>query len=122
MSHLENFTSAYIEAMYFAESGPDDEVSVDTELSPEARASIEADCHSFWRRFGSYIVSEVCDSAFPDSVSQAGHDFYFTRNGHGVGFWEDEWPETYRDILTKGAESYGELQMYLGDDGLAYVA
>jgi hypothetical protein len=25
---------------------------------------------------------------FNDHVVQAGHDFWFTRQGHGVGFWE----------------------------------
>jgi len=119
MNHLDSFTSAYIEAMYFAETG--EEIPQDVELAEDARLDIEADCRSFWRRFGPYVLTDICRSAFVDAVYQAGHDFYFTRNGHGVGFWEEEWPEAYRDMLTKGAKSYGELQMYVADDGLAYV-
>ena len=121
MTDLESFTTAYIEAMYFADTGGDTDIPADAQLSEESRLDIEADCRSFWRRFGPYILTEICQGAFQDAVSQAGQDFYFTRNGHGVGFWEDEWPEAYRDMLTNGAKAYGELIPYIGDDDLVYV-
>ena len=114
---LENFTSAYIEALYFTDTGDVEQPDSDAELSNETRLDIEADCRSFWRRFGCYVTTEVCVASFDDSVSQAGHDFHMTRNGHGVGFWEDEWPSAYRDMLTKGAMGYGSFDIGLDDDG-----
>ena len=117
---LKAFTDAYIEALYFTDTGDLDQPPNDAELAPDTLLDIQADCRSFWRRFGCYITTETCSDAFQDSVTQAGHDFHMTRNGHGVGFWEDEWPETYRDLLTKGADSYGTLEVYQGDDDLIY--
>ena len=120
MTDLERFTKAYIEAMYFSDTGDMDQGQppADVEISSVTQLDIAADCHSFWRRFGCYITTEVCTKAFSDSIAQAGHDFHFTRNGHGVGFWESEWPEVYRDLLTKGADCYGPFEICLGDDGL----
>ena len=121
MTNLETFTQAYIEAMYFSDTGGGDQPSAGCELSEETQLDIEAECRSFWRRFGCFITTDICNDAFADSVSQAGHDFHFTRNGHGVGFWEDEWPKTYRDMLDRGAKSYGTFEIYQGDDGLIYA-
>ncbi len=121
LDYLDEFTNAYIEALYFTDTGDDEQPNADAELSDEARADIEADCRSFWRRFGCFVLTDVCQEAFGDAVTQAGYDFHMTRNGHGVGFWEEEWPEAYRDMFTKGAEGYGEINIYTGDDGLIYV-
>lgn len=118
---LELFTQAYIEALFFTDTGDDGQPPADAELSEDARLDIEADCRSFWRRFGCYITTEICSKAFNNSVSQAGHDFHLTRNGHGAGFWDGDWPKEYSDMLDKGAKCYGELRAYLGDDGLIYV-
>jgi len=119
-SDLKHFTDAFIEAFYIADTGEDGQPDRDADLSEECRLDIEADCRSFWRRFRCYITGEVCRNAFDDSIAQAGHDFYMTRQGHGVGFRDDEWPACYRDLLTKSAEKYGELCLYQGDDGLIY--
>ena len=115
MTDLENFTNAYIEALYFTDTGDDEQPPSDLELSDDCRADIEADCRSFWRRFGCYVTTDVCRAAFADPVSQAGCDFHMTRNGHGVGFWEDEWPEAYRDLLTGASENYGSF--FIGEQG-----
>lgn len=121
MNDLDRFTAAYIEAVFFTDTGDDGQPSREADLSGDALADIEADCRSFWRRFGCYVTTDICNEAFGDPITQAGHDFHFTRNGHGVGFWEDEWPECYRDMLTKAAENYGPLDIYEADDGLIYV-
>jgi len=51
------------------------------------------------------------------SLSQAGHDFWLTRNGHGAGFWDGDWPEPEATELTKLSKSFGEFDLYVGDDG-----
>ncbi len=36
-----------------------------------------------------------------------GHDFFFERNGHGVGFWDrDELPQALRDALSELCDKY----------------
>ena len=121
MNNLKTFTDAYIEAMYFCDiDNPDSEFPCSAELAPDTLLNIQAECRSFWRRYGCYITTDTCADAFTNSVAQAGHDFHFTRNGHGVGFWETEWPACYRELLTNGADNYGSFELYLGDDGLIY--
>ncbi len=65
-------------------------------------------------------------SAFLDSAPQAtfqrinleqiGHDFWLTRCRQGVGFW-DRGLGDLGDELTELARSFGELHLYVGDDG-----
>jgi hypothetical protein len=54
-----------------------------------------------------------------DDVSQAGHDFWLTRNGHGAGFWDGDWGE-FGDKLTDESKPYGSVYLYLGDDEKIY--
>ena len=121
MTDLERFTAAYIEALYFTDTGDVEQPPADAELAEETRLDIEADCRSWWRRYGCYVTADASRRAIALPVSQAGHDFHYTRNGHGVGFWESHWPEQYRELLTQGAQKYGTLEIYLGDDGLIYA-
>jgi len=56
-------------------------------------------------------------------LEQAGHDFWLTRNGHGVGFWESEWTDIATDPgsrLDKTAKKFGEFDLYVGDDGMIH--
>ena len=52
-------------------------------------------------------------------------DFWLTRNGHGRGFWDrapSDDPE-YTEVgekLTLIAESFRNVDPYVGDDGLIY--
>jgi hypothetical protein len=53
-------------------------------------------------------------------AEQAGYDFWLTRNGHGAGFWDGDWPEPAATYLTKESKKFGTANLYLGDDGLIY--
>jgi hypothetical protein len=57
------------------------------------------------------------------TASQAGHDFWLTRNGHGAGFWDREELVIGRlgEFLTECADKMGGCYTYAGDDGLVYV-
>lgn len=50
------------------------------------------------------------------------YDFWLTRNGHGAGFWDGDYPEELGEALTKLAHSFGEVYVYVGDDGELYMA
>lgn len=50
-------------------------------------------------------------------LTRAAHDFWLTRNRHGVGFWDGDWPETAGKILTESSHKFGGIDLYVGDDG-----
>ena len=114
MTDLEQFTAAYIAAIYFTDTGEPDQPETDAELAEETRERIQADCAAFF---------EQAAAMFGANVEQAGHDFWFTRNGHGVGFWDR--PEIYgaldSNLLTDISKQFGEVWPYAGDDGLIYL-
>lgn len=53
---------------------------------------------------------------------QMGHDLWLTRNGHGTGFWDrygvcDETGYAMGQTLDKWAQTYGGVDLFVGDDG-----
>ena len=118
---LKEFTQATIEALYFTETGEDDQPAKDAEMDEECRLDIEADCRSWWRRYGCFVMTEACicnrHGESHSKAAQAGHDFWLTRNGHGAGFWDGDWSDNYATMFTKGAQEYGIFNVLKGDDG-----
>ncbi|AUQ95962.1 hypothetical protein PhaeoP66_03220 [Phaeobacter inhibens] len=118
---LKDFTESYIEAMYWADTGEEGQPNSDAVLSAALQITTLADCIAFWSR------NACCINATKASPSQAGHDFWLTRNGHGAGFWDR--PETYKSetgafygaMLTDAAERAGPVEIYAGDDGAIYA-
>jgi hypothetical protein len=49
-----------------------------------------------------------------------GHDFWLTRNRHGAGFWDGDYPADLGRRLTDSAHAWGEVDLYVGDDGWVY--
>lgn len=150
---LDAFTQGYIEALFFTENeslleqltGEDYGFS---DLAPETLADIIADCAAF-QRDNAATLAEAYTRDY--DAGQAGRDYWFTRNGHGVGFWDrdaldpqgEEWDALQRPLDTwSPAESalharlkaeslgerlsaacrYSEVSPYLGDDGKVYLS
>lgn len=118
---FETFVTAYRQAMEFA----NDEIFDEATESPELSEKILDDCKKFLDKAGRVI--QRCEELglFDDAFNQAGYDFYFTRNHDGVGFWESEWylsngSTIFSDFLTKSAQKFSEIYIYVGDDGLIY--
>lgn len=101
----DEFTTAYIEAIFFTETGDSDQPASDDELTPLSQARAWIDCRNFWQAYGPLV------RAAGASASQAGHDLWLTRNGHGVGFWDR--PEIYgqalSEELTRAADAMGSV-------------
>ena len=116
MTNLETFTQAYYEAIYFTDTGDDEQPPTDAEIAPEAKKDIEADCAAF------YLKSDLEALYSKDAIAQAGHDFWLTRNGHGAGFWDGDWAEPMATELTTLSEAFGVVDICLGDDGLIYTS
>lgn len=45
-----------------------------------------------------------------DEMGRAGHDFWLTRNGHGAGFGDGDWPEEAGEKLSEAARSFGGVE------------
>lgn len=73
-----------------------------------------------WRAHVDDILEDLEDADYSYTEEQLGYDFWLTRNGHGAGFWDGDWPEPWAAKLTKAAEKAGEVHIYVGDDGLVY--
>lgn len=68
-----------------------------------------------------FIESNHADLAEHDDPSQAGHDFWLTRNSHGTGFW-DRGLGKLGGRLSDAAKVYGSSELYVGDDHKLYIS
>lgn len=107
------FTKGYIEAAYFTDTGPDDEADPETGLDPESLRKAIEECKAFQSENAS-ALKRAYSTGYTET--QAGHDFWFTRNGHGVGFWDRDLGDV-GDKLSDAAHAYGERNVGLSDDG-----
>ena len=114
------FVRAYVECALWAstdestESGgyPMDQNYALEDIAPETLARMVDDCVAFQRDHAADL-----DALVPYDVGQGGHDFWLTRNRHGAGFWDGDWPEDVGKRLTDAAHAYGEFTLYVDDDG-----
>jgi hypothetical protein len=114
-AQFDKFKTAMFEAIAFTDlENPDSEV-YGAELSEESVDKMESDAKKFWARCRHLIE--------PLAIEQAGHDFWLTRNGHGVGFWDrpDGFYFGYQEFFTKQSEAMGKVDLYLGDDEKAHT-
>ncbi len=63
--------------------------------------------------------AQLLDLLTVDQLPVAVIDFWYTRNGHGCGFWDGDWPE-HGDELTNLAREFAPVELYVADDGLVY--
>ena len=118
-SQIQEFVAAYIECALWS-SVDDNEESFDAnytqdDIADESMASIVSDCVDF------FAANLLTFNDTPDEydVSQAGHDFWLTRCGHGAGFW-DRGLGDVGEILTAASKVYGNIDPMLSDDGKIY--
>jgi len=93
------------------DSGNLDEVYSSEDISTQASKDAYKACEDFY--------SKCKDILTENEPSQWGHDFWLTRNGHGAGFWDGDYP-VHGDALTEACELFGEVYMYAGDDNQIY--
>lgn len=125
---LDDFAKGYVEAMFFTNGDTGDErgdllndLGVER-LTRAAVESIAADCAQFHKDAAPLLALALAPmSGYCEE--QAGRDFWFTRQGHGAGFWGREelsvdvgkMPDG--ELLTgcEAEEAGAELQGSLGD-------
>lgn len=138
---LDEFTRGYIEAMFFTDSAPrmesdewraleaagkeipegnfPSDMGVD-DLAPESLADIVSDCAKFQAAALPWL--DAAKERGYDA-EQAGRDFWFSRNGHGCGFWDrKELRQTPQlvDALGELADAAGNVDSYWGDNSKVY--
>lgn len=119
---FDEFTRSYIEcAIWTSEDNRDetgntrmDAAFTAADLAPDAKAEIIRECKDFQQANAEHL-------SVRNAESRAGHDFWLTRNRHGAGFWDGDWPEPQATILTSMAKAYGECFLYVGDDNKIHV-
>lgn len=86
----------------------------DFDFDEEGLLEFSRDCESFW--------SAVIDLGLSShgETEQYADDFVLTRNGHGAGFWDGDWPAPADTKLTAISKTYGNVSLYRGDDGRIY--
>jgi hypothetical protein len=109
---FDEFTRAYIECALWSSTDEEGEsLDRDYDIAPDTLHRMVEDCRQFQANHGELIAG---------NPTQAGHDFWLTRNHHGAGFWDGDWPEPTATILTDAAHTWGEFDLYVGDNGLIY--
>jgi hypothetical protein len=114
---LSVFEKSYIETMFWSSIDDDTGKPMDAlysvgDLHPETLEQIRKDCEEFQKRIETLEIDET--------ETQIAHDFWLTRNRHGAGFWDGDYPKKLGEELTKISHQFGELYLYLGDDGKLY--
>jgi len=108
-----------------AQPEPIDDNYDEADLSPETLARMLADCARFEAEQGETIRAAIATGEIMpgdgDPWGTAAHDFWLTRNGHGAGFWDGDWPEPMAAALTKAAKTFGGCDLYAGVDGRLYL-
>ena len=133
--NLDTFTKAFIEAFLVdvnenekqrSEEEREDGIGlhlIDYELrdiDPRSLQKIINDCVKFKK--DNIEAIENGGAGLKDMYERAGYDFYYTRVGHGVGFWEtDKWEDPYGKELTSAAKKFGSIDGYAGDDNKIYI-
>ena len=129
---FDDFTKAYIEAALWSsndESTPAGGEPLDTNYSIDdidwnTLATMLKDCAKFQAstEWQAALKAEACLRCGPECSQEemGGHDFWLTRCGHGAGFWDGDWIEPHAEALTNLAHKFGNVELYVGDDGKIY--
>lgn len=122
--NLDSFLQGYIEAMFFTECHADnpklDGASFD-QLAPEALAAANEDCTAFNLMADAWLDKAYQHGDMSYDMHRAGVDFWFTRNRHGAGFW-DRGLGAAGEKLSDFAHTFGDVDVYRGDDGMVYTS
>jgi hypothetical protein len=116
---MDEFTRAYLETALWSSSDErredggdpiDNNYSIE-DISPDTVEAARVDCDSFRAAAGKRLEER--------GESYAAHDFWLTRNGHGAGFWDGDWPHG-GEFLTDLCKEFGACHLYVSDDGIIY--
>ena len=116
---LDDFTQSYIVCALWSSNDESDESGGEpldknydySDIAEESMIKIMEDC----KKFQAENAKDI--ELYP---SDAGHDFWLSRNHHGAGFFSGDWPEEVGERLQEVCRKWGEVNPYVGDDGQIY--
>lgn len=120
----------YVETMLWSSNDWDDMDECDNprpmdenysleDLAPETIKRCQDDCLAFEELAQNILTDEEWGDLEDEDL---GHDFWLTRNRHGAGFWDGDYPKEVGSLLTDISHSFPEVSPYVGDDGRIYLA
>lgn len=90
------------------------------DISSQTLAEMVRDCEQFQRE-NAEDLAEIVGTVEMDGDELAGHLFWLNRCGHGTGFWDHyDIPEDVRNRLDVAAKRFGNIDLFVGDDGKIY--
>lgn len=124
---LDSFTQGYIEAMFFTNTGSGDDGDLENasvaELADDTLQEIVKDCVVF-QVTNRADLDEALDNGRINGYDEtrAGHDFWYTRNGHGCGYWDRDLGDVGDKLADICRKQWHAVDVYRGDDGLIYCS
>lgn len=124
----DQFLTAYIEAALWSSTYQTEEDGEnfpmddgEHELAPETEDAMLHDCADFFAYCEEIGIDPIPEYDCPQygNAEKSGHDFWLTRNRHGVGYWDRGLGDVGHN-LTEAAHTFGSADLYVGDDGLIY--
>ena len=114
--NMSQFLNAYMTCALWSSTDDEDE-ALDTnysmgDIGADSIISMTIDCHNFYNENYAIWMHDM-------DCSQAGHDFWLTRNGHGTGFW-DRGNGRVGDILTERSHAMGEVELHVENNKVYY--
>lgn len=107
---LEKMVTAYLECALWSstdETGePIDKHGTIKDFSKKALEKAKEDCKNFLAKCGDIALT----------ANQLGHNFWLNRNRHGAGFWDMGLGQKGQN-LSDLSHTFGECNVYIGDDG-----
>lgn len=124
---IDSFTTSYIECALWCGIHEEDEKRFNKKAEKYSINDIRKstlnkmilDCTNFSEKY-SDLLSMVPENPQWTTDELNGHDFWLSRNGHGSGFFDRDYPDNLGDRLQEAAKSFGEFDIYVGDDGKVY--
>jgi hypothetical protein len=118
---MDKFLNGYIACALWSsldDEKPMDEDHSEYDLAPVLLAQMKKDCEQFQKDNEADLVA--ANEAGMD-MGHCGHDFWLTRNHHGSGFWDGDYPIELGERLTKACDKFGSFDLYVGDDKKIYA-
>jgi hypothetical protein len=132
MTDIDAFARAFLECALWS-SSDDDGTPLDAQydiqdVAPETLEKLVDECKQFQtsQAWQAALAGDDPRTDRPQGYGcnleeSAGYDFWLTRCGHGAGFWDGDWKEPHASALDELSKQFGNVDLYVGDDGKIYA-
>lgn len=120
---LDDFTKSYLTCALWTSTDDNEESYLDNNFQIEDIAiddliKIKIQCENFQKN-NVFLLQKAYEKV-GYNASNAGHDLWLTRNGHGTGFWDRDLNDIGEQLSLK-AKELNVSDIYKGDDEKLYL-